>query len=374
MGKHSKFIYAVATLTGSIIGVGIFSLPYITLRVGVLVMLGYLFVLTILVILIHYLFGEVALATPDFLRLPGFANLYLGKTGKQVALFSSIFGGLGSILAYIIIGGEFLEKILSPFFGGGALLYSFIYFIIGATFVFWGIKAVSRFDFWAMILFFVSLVLIIFKSMPFFKMENLSLKTGDWADVFLPYGPIFFALSALTMIPEIEEMLGENKKLLRKVIFISILIPAVTYLLFMLLVLGVSGLNTSSAAIPGLKNYLSGGILNIAFLAGIITTFTSFLGVALTLKKTLWYDLRIPKALAWGIACFIPFILFLLGLKDFVKVIGLVGGALMAIDGIIILLMYKKIKKSKTAKILTYSLSLIFVLGLIYEIIYFVKQ
>jgi len=36
-----KTIYALATLSGTIIGVGLFSLPYITLKVGFWVMLGY---------------------------------------------------------------------------------------------------------------------------------------------------------------------------------------------------------------------------------------------------------------------------------------------------------------------------------------------
>jgi len=372
MNKFSKFTYAVATLAGTIIGVGIFSLPYITMKVGLWVMLGYFLVLTVLVTLIHYFFGEVALNTPDFLRLPGYAKIYLGKIGKNIVLVSSVLGSIGSILAYIIIGGEFSGKLLSPFFGGNALFYTFLYFIFGALFVFWGIKAISKIEFWGMILFFISLFLIFLKVIPLFKIENLSLRAGNFSDIFLPYGPILFALSALTLIPEVEEILGEDKKLLKKVIPISILIPAAIYLFFIFLVFGVSGQKTSPEAISGLKDYLGSGILSVAFFAAILTTFTSFIAIALTLKKTLWYDLKIPKTISWAITCFIPFALFLLGFKDFIKVIGVVGGMLMAIDGVIILLMYQKIK-GKKVRVLTYPLALIFILGLIYEIIYFIK-
>jgi len=370
MGRYSRFIYAIATLTGTIIGVGIFSLPYITLQVGINVMLVYLLVLTILNILIHYFFGEVALNTPDFMRLPGYAQYYLGKTGKSVALFSGIFGAVGSILAYIIIGGEFSAKLLSPFFGGNVLFYSILYFALGAMFIFVGTRAVSRIELWGMILFFLSLVLIFLKGVPLFRSENLLLKEGGLASIFLPYGPIFFALSALSLIPEIEEILGKDKKMLKKVIPISILIPAIIYLLFIVLVLGVSGHDTSREAISGLAGYFSGNILLVAFFAGILTTFTSFIAIALTLKKTLWYDLKIPKTMAWALTCFIPLALFLLGFKDFIKVIGFVGGILMAFDGIIILLMYQKIKGKKVLLIIL-PLALIFVLGFIYEIIYF---
>ncbi len=373
MSRKFKFIYAVATLVGSTIGVGIFSLPYITLRVGFLAMLGYLLVLTILVILIQYLFGEVALATPDFRRLPGFAKFYLGKPGKWLALISSILGGIGAMLAYIIIGGEFLSKILSPVLGGNPDWYSFVYFLIGSAFVFFGIRAISRIDLLGVCLFIVSLFVIIFSSITRFDINNLALKTGSLAEFFLPYGPLLFALSALMIIPEIEEMLGENKKWLRRVIPISVSISALVYLVFIVLVLGVSGSDTSSMAIPGLEKYLSGTILKIAFFIGIVSTLTAFLGVALTLKKTLWYDLKIPRAPSWVIACFIPYLLFLLGFKDFIKVIGLVGGVLIALDGVLVLLMYRKIKNSRTARSLSYLLSLVFILGLVYEIIYFAK-
>jgi len=42
--------------------------------------------------------------------------------------------------------------------------------------------------------------------------------------------------------------------------------------------------------------------------------------------------------------CFIPMILFLLGLRSFIAIISFVGGVLLVIDSILILLMYRKIK------------------------------
>ncbi len=167
MSRLKAFVYSLSTLSGTIIGVGLFSLPYITSRVGPWIMLGYFLVLTSLVILIHQLFGEVALKTPDFLRLPGYAQIYLGKWGRRTALISNILGFLGAILAYLIIGGEFLGTLLSPFLGGGILLYTFVYFLVGAGLIFFGIKAVAKVEFWGLILFFVVLGAIFFRGLPF---------------------------------------------------------------------------------------------------------------------------------------------------------------------------------------------------------------
>ena len=104
-----KDFYAIATLTGTIIGV---ALPYILSKVGFWVMLIYFFVLGTLVILVHSFFGEIALKTPDFKRLPGFAKFYLGNWAEKIAVVSAIFGFYGVLLAYLIIGGQFLTKLL----------------------------------------------------------------------------------------------------------------------------------------------------------------------------------------------------------------------------------------------------------------------
>lgn len=364
----SKYIYAIATLSGTIIGVGFFSLPYITLKTGISAMLIYFLVLAGLVALIHYLFGQVALKTPDFLRLAGYAKIYLGKWGERTALMSEIIGSLGAILAYIVVGGEFLGRLLNPFFGGSAFFYSILYFILGAVFILWGIKAIAKIEFWGLLLIFGSLIFIFWQGLPFFKIGNLFLKTGP-VDFFLPYGPILFSLWGLSLIPEIEEMLGRDKKMLKKVIIAGISIPALVYLAFIVLTLGISGASTSPEAISGLGVSLGTNILGVAFFAGVLATFTSFITVGLTLKKVFWYDLKLPKLISWLAVCLPPLILFLWGVNNFIRIIGFVGSITGAISGILILLMYQKIKKTKYG-FLNYFLILIFAAGIIYEVIY----
>lgn len=378
-GKFSKMIFATATLAGSIIGVGFFSLPYITSQVGLWIMLAYFLVLGLLVVSIHSLFGEVALKTPDFLRLPSYAQIYLGSWGKITALLAIAFGFFGAILAYLVIGGGFLTNLLFPIFGGSSLIYTLLYFSAGALLILFGIKAISKVHFLGISLFFIILIIIFLKGLSSLRLENLFVNNHHFGfeNLFLPYGAILFALWGTSMIPEVEEMLGENKYLLRKIIPIGVLIPAIVYLLFIFMVLGITGANTSSEAISGLKNYLGSGIVSLAFLAGIITTFNAFLSTGLTLKKTLWYDFKIPRNIAWAITCFVPLFLFLIGLKDFIKIISLVGGVMLGIDGILILLMYRKLQvktqSSKLKSFLVYSLVPVLLGGIIYEIIYFFK-
>jgi len=370
-----KIIYAISIISGTIIGVGLFSLPYIASKVGILVMLGYFLALGALVIILHLFFGELTLNTPDFKRLPGFAKFHLGNSGEKIAYFSTILGLFGAILAYLIVGGQFLENLLSPFFGGGSILYTLLYFVAGAILIFFGIKAVARIEFWGLILFFAVLIAIFFRGQPSLNLENL-FPAPDLKYLFLPYGAIFFSLWGASLIPEVEEMLGEKRHLLKKIIPIAILIPILVYLFFIYLILGITGPQTTESALTGLCNFLGNRIVSLGLLFGIIATFTSFIALGLTLKKVFWYDLKIGKNLAWAITCFPPFILFLIGVKNFISVISLVGGIMLGIDAILIILMYQAFKKMKRFSLvyfLTSFLILIFSLGVLYEIFYFIK-
>jgi len=364
-----NFIYPISVLSGTIIGVGIFSLPYITSKVGFWVMSGFFLVLGILVILVHLFFGELAIKTPDYKRLPGFAKFHLGNWGEKVAYVSIILGIFGAILAYLIVGGEFLANLFVPIFGGNSIIWTLLYFAIGAILILFGIKAICKVEFWGLVLFFLILFVIFLKSFTQIKLINL-FPSSDFSQLFLPYGAVLFSLWAGDLIPEVEEMMGEKKELLKKIIPISILIPIFAYLFFIYLILGITGSQTTEAALTGLRDFLGPGLFNLGLFFGVLATFTSFISLGLTLRKVFWYDLKIEKNLAWAITCFIPLILFLIGIKSFIPVISFVGGIMLGIDGILILLMYQKISQRK---FLIYPLLLIFLIGIIYEIVYFIK-
>lgn len=370
-----RIIYAISTLTGTIIGVGLFSLPYITLKVGFEVMLGYFFVLGFLVILIHQFFGELALKTPDLKRMPGFAKYHLGDWGEKFAFLISILGLSGAILAYLIVGGEFLSELLSPFFGGENLIWTLVYFSLGALFIFFGIRIVSKIELWGLILFFAILLLIFFKAKGIINVENFFIRNQkiDIKNFFLPYGPILFSLWGASLIPEIEEMLGSKKHLLKLVISLSILIPILVYLFFIYLILGISGAQTTESALVGLKNFLGEEVASLALLFGILTTFTSFITLGLTLRNIYWYDLKLERNLAFLLTIFPPLILFLIGVKRFLSVISFVGSVMLGLEGILILLMYQKIQKSKIKKFLSYPLFAVLLFGIFYQIFYFMK-
>ncbi len=374
MNELKQIILPTTVLAGMIIGVGFFSLPYITLQVGLPFMLIYFLILGTIVTIVHLIFGEVALNTPDFKRMPGFAKFYLGKRGEIISFFFSIFVGLGGLLAYLIVGGSFLESLLSPFLRLNNSFYTLIYFAFASFFIYFGIKAIAKLNFWALGFLFLVLIAIFNNSYQAIEIENLFLGSVETIkDAFLPYGAVLYSLWGATLIPNIEEMLNRKKHLIEETIVTASLIPPIVYFVFIYLVLGLRGVNTSPTALIGLESQIRAEIVNLALILGLLTTFTSFVSSGLVLKNIFMYDLKIGKNISWFIVCFVPLFLFFLGMDNFIQVISLLGGIGFSIDGILILLMYKKLKERKKERVTfwIFPLILVFVLGMAYELIYF---
>src|SRR3989344_3784389 len=220
-----NYVYPIATLSGSIIGVGFLSLPYVASKVGMVAMFFYFVVLTALMIFIHMIVGQISLKTPDFKRWPGFVGYYLGKFPKKIMMALIVFGICSVMLVYLIIGSQFLSVVLAPMLGGSVIWYALLYFFVASIFIYFGVKVISRVDFLALILLLVILFLIFFKGFSHIDLGNINIfPTGGGgifgANWFLPYGAILFSLWGSGFIPEIEEMVRGNKRSLKAVIII----------------------------------------------------------------------------------------------------------------------------------------------------------
>ena len=371
-GFFKSYVYPIATLSGSIIGVGFLSLPYVALKSGIWTMLFYFAFFTILVTFIHVIFGEIALKTPDFKRWPGFLEYYFGSWAKKFILIPIILGSFGVLLAYLIVGSQFLGAILSPVLGGSSFVYFLVYLLTLSAIVYLKVDKTSKIQLWTIILLIVSLFVIFAKGFWHISLANLFAESPSLNihNLFLPYGAILFALWGTALIPETEEMVRGHKSSLKKIIIISTLIPAAIYVLFTVMVLGLTGGNTTESALVGIKNTLGDGLSSVILFVGVITTFTAFIAQGLFLKKVFMYDLKINEKMSWALVCFTPLILFLIGFNSFIPLISFVGGVLLGIDGILILLIYKRIGGNK---IIAYPLITIFILGIIYSLIYFNK-
>lgn len=366
-----KFLKALAVFLGTVIGVGIFGLPFVASKAGFFIVLFYFLFMALIAASISLIYGQVILGSEKINRLPGYVGEYLGEKWKKITFLIIAVGLMGALLAYLIIGGQFLSSLLSSYFGGGPILYTLLFFILGAYLVFRGIKSISGVELFLLFFLFVILILFSIKVFPFIDIDNF--KGFDLKYIAFPYGIILFSLWGSAVIPEIKEMVKGSKKELRKVIITGIIITVIVYLFFIYMVLGSSNV-VSEDAISGLEKTLGSDVIKFGFIFGMIACFSSFLTLALTLKKVLWYDFGFDKNLAWFLTCFPPLILFLLGVREFIGIISFTGAIALGLEGIIIVFLYKEFLKRKFLKKMSpilYFLVGIFILGIIFEIAYF---
>ncbi|MBU2545428.1 hypothetical protein KKC65_03190 [Patescibacteria group bacterium] len=366
-----KFLKVLAVFLGTIIGVGIFGLPFVAAKAGFFTVFIYFLIMAGIAIAINIIYSEIVLNTKKLHRFPGYVQEYLGLRWKKFTFFVTAFGLIGALLAYLIVGGQFLFAYFGPLLGGNIVLYTLFFFTIGAYLVFRGVKSISSVELILLGIILAILVLFFVKAFSFIDIDNF--KTFNPGYIFFPYGIILFSLWGTSIIPEIKEMLGGSKNSLRKVIITGIIMSVIIYLFFIYIVQGASVV-VSDDAISGLEKTISSDIIRLGFLFGVITCFTSFITLALTLKKVLWYDFGFDKNISWFLTCFIPLGLFFMGLRKFIEVISFTGAIALGIEGIILVFLYREFLKKKLLRQMNplfYLLSGVFVLGIILEVFLF---
>jgi tyrosine-specific transport protein len=341
--KYSKnFWLAVFSLVGTTIGAGIFSLPYVFAKAGFFVGLAEFIVLVFIVLLVQQILGEITLRTKGHKRLIGLASNYLDRPWGALVTASVLLGGIGVLLIYIIFGGRFLSLIT-----GQDVFWSSITF-----FIFWFLAVLVRPKTFGKTEFYISslvIFIIILISLFNFRYVNFNNFRGvDIKNILLPYGVILFAITGYTVIPKMEDLLGAEKHKLKKAIKYGTLIPAIIYLMFVFIILGVSGQLTSSDAIFGFSRALNSGfIMFLGAILGLLAVTEAALSYGVYFKETLWYDLKLNKKFAWALTGLIPLSLFFLGARNVIPVISIVGALFFGFQTIIILMIHKKAKNSE---------------------------
>ncbi len=394
--KH-KFLVAVSTLAGTIVGAGILGIPYVLAKGGFVYGSLLIFFLGAAFVLLNLYGGEMILRTKETFQLTGYIGKYLGNWGKGLMTFAMVFGIYGALTAFLIGEGEVLKSIFGePTFLASftfiptsilSLLqthfYSILFFIIASLIIFHGVKAAGEVELGV-----ISILIVIVFLIGIFSIKNISVSnfnTFNPASFFLPYGVILFSFMGIAAVPEINEQFGKNKKDFKKAIIVGSIIPLVLYFLFSLIVVGIVGLENfellganERIATVALSVY-SGSFLGLlANIFAVFTMFTTFLTLAIALSEVYEYDYKINKYLALALTLIVPIILALGNLTTFISALAFVGCVTGGIEAILIILAYWKAKKLgnrkpeyslNLPKSLSYVLITIFVIGIVYKLV-----
>lgn len=368
--QSSGGVRAAFVLFGTIVGAGIFGLPYVVERSGYAVGLFWMIVLSGVVALTHTLYGEVVSATEGEHRLIGYVGIHLGRKAKIVETCASILSLTGANLAYLILGGLFLSQLVKgipPILGATTL------FGVGIAAAVGGTKFLASADFFMTLLELGAMALLGSVGLHVFKTANLA--GFHWGEVFRPYGVVLFAYGGLSAITEIRPM-TRDRHVLRKSIVVGTMMAAALTIFFVTAVLGALGPDITPETVGALNARLGGPVPLIGAVAGFITILTSYIVFGEYLKNQFWRDFAWPKWQAGLVAVGGPFLLYLIGIRSFGAVLELVGSVLVAVEGSFVCLMYLKLRKDRTPGILQIPLPFIYLLlaayaaGALYELVF----
>ena len=374
-GTRKKFLYAVAVLVGTMVGVGIFGIPFSFMKAGFWVGFSFLLAVGAMTLIMDLMHGEVVLRTEEKHQIVGYAGKYAGGFLKNILFFSIALSVYSALLAYIVVSGEFLNNIFSSFFQLSPGQYSVIFTFVVAGLILAGVKRFSPLELFLSVMFLAVIGLIF--AFGFTKI-NTGLLTG-WNPEFwiLPYGVLLFAFAGLPAIPIQRKILDGQEVKLKKAIIYAVLFVSVLYFIFALTVVGISGEVTSPDAVSGLYEFMGPKIAIAGSVFGVLAVFSSFLMLGSAMLDLYAYDYGFKRKYAWLMVIFPPFLFFLAGIRSFIDIIDMAGAVAIGLESMVLVFMFAR-AKSRGNRVPEYSINLpvwslyalvfIFVVGVSYAL------
>ena len=336
-----KSLSPAAMLMGTIVGAGIFALPSTAARAGFPLTLAWLVVLSALMLLLHRMFGEVIMRTQTPHRLPGYVRLYLGKRAEWLALTNAFIGGLGVLLIYLVLIEQFLGDLVPL---PGDIFVPIAWFAL-ATLIALGIKTIERTELFMSIGIIALVFVLAIIAAPNMQGSNLVAR-GEFSDALLPFGVLLFALGGFNAIPEMRDFFIGKGKAFGRAITIGTLMPAVLYAVFITVFVGVFGADIGDNLTETVSSL--GDMPQMLLMAlGTVAVVTSFLVTGAYLVDVLHYDLGVKRRFALLVLA-APLLVYLLGVRQFVPLVALIGTVFASSDGVLLLLTWRSAKKMKS--------------------------
>lgn len=373
--KQHKTMRAIALLIGTIVGAGIFSLPYVFALSGFFIGTAHLIILGCMLIIMMLMYGETILRTKESHQLVGYVNYYLGKRVKAIATFSFAFGLFGALIAYLIIGGKFMYDLFDPFIDAPKSVFIIAFFLLSFVPVFAKLSFRISVEL-AMVVILILLIATLFViGIPESHINNFV--SIDFKYLLFPYGAVLFSLSGFAAVQDTSDILHPKKQRMKRVIIVSGVISMIFTLLFVCIMIGIFGSNASPDPIADLGSVFGKAVLIPGAIFGILVISTSYIALASMMTESLQNDYHISRVVSLLAVGSVPLIITLLELTNFITTITLVGAVAGGIDGMLILWIYFKARKKgdrepeyslHIPKTLAYLMGFVFTAGLVNEL------
>ena len=373
---YTHKILPAALLSGTIIGAGVFSLPFIFERAGWVAGAFYLVAGTAVFYYIHVMYADIILRSGESFKFVGYARQYLGEAAFWISILVTVIGALLTLTAYLVLANKFFEIIFPgvPMINGSLSLF----WLISSITIFISVKRMARLEF-LITGGMIAIIFLIFLFGLFGNPERITeMATINWGWWWLPFGPVLFSISGRSAVPAVIEYFEENRipfDQFKKVIFWGTTVPAIVYGIFVVGVIGIASIITenSIAVFKSLPSVFPAAV----GVLGLLSLWSSYIVIGMSVDEILRIDLKIPKIMARLAVVVVPVLFIYAGFNDFIKLIALAGGIFLALEGIIVTAMWQKVEVlglprflfilRPVPRIIPYLLLGVFLVGVIYS-------
>jgi amino acid permease len=368
MQKH--FWKIAAIVAAATVGDGVFALPFVFYTAGWLTCLIYMAVLGAIIVMAHSLYLSTLEKVGEKQRLLGLAKKYFGAGGFWAAFIAVVVGLLLTLVAYLILGSEFIHLALPMV----RERYAFAAFwaLISLP-IFLSDRYVTDLELVGIVATSAIIILIFATAIPdvFFAVAPAI----NWQNLFLPFGAVLFSLAGWTSI---EPAYDAEKKVQRRrgpwgALAAGTAFAAILYAMFAAGILGsTTGITPDTASDLAQWAFWKKEALAIM---GLIAVATVYLPISREIKNALEKDLSWNKIFSRGILVLVPPAFVLLGFNNFLVVVGIVGGVFLSAQYILIILVGRRALTPSLSKTIWMDVAVaLFAVAAIYSIYTFVVR
>ena len=181
----------------------------------------------------------------------------------------------------------------------------------------------------------------------------------------------------MTAIPPLVRFLRERSRweLINPAIIFGALVPGLLYTLFIIGTINLTAPNVAESSIAELAVALPTGMVWVIGILGLLAILTSYAVIGKNIHQTVIFDIKQKPWVGAVTVGLVPLVLYFSGFKNFISLIGVVGGIFLSIEGLLIVQLWRQVRMDKKkwgwlTNILFWILVLIFCGGILYELIY----
>lgn len=313
-----NFLEATGIIVGHGVGAGILSVPYLASHNSFRESVFILIFAYLVALVLHLIIAELSYNNNGAQFVKCFdSELFAGKIKTVLTWTAFILLGV-SVIVNVSAFLTGAAAVFAQWFGLPDFVGILVFYVLGASVVFVGMKLVGICEKYAVIAM-VIVMGVIFVATLMRGTEALPTGWRGFNNALALFGMISFSLSAVMSTPQVVKGLGGDKKRIRSSIALGLAVNAsLIFLITLTTLLGTGGDVSEEGAFVDLARRFGGWVAVVGYVFTLLALATSFWANTLNLRYIVSEQTGWGRRLSWLIASLPCLVLAILGLDSFV--------------------------------------------------------